>query len=302
METVIEKKRGGNPNWAKKKVLDTDLDRVFEFELVKTHDIYKPEVVLITGKHSEKSVGKSDSVYPPMVAIPNAGLAYDEENNKQRAWRFISTENSIWIDEQRDLSKDEEGNILSLPENQLEFVDGMLRVRGVEKNKIAALMIQDLFEGKKVKLRQQPPLFRLLNPDAILKATQDILDKSYEAEKAAREANLEQMYEFASVLGIKMTQSDDGIRKDFIVRAKANPDYFLKHFVNPKNKYIYSFSQAIKDGLLIVNKDSGKLLWKESGQDIVSVNAYGDVSDELAKRAVEGETTVLGLFETLSKM
>lgn len=304
MEQVIEKspKKIGNPNFAKKKSETYDLDKVFEFELIKSYELYKPETVIITGKQSEKSAGKSDTIYPPTIAIPNIGLAFCEKTNKQRAWRFINTENSIWIDEQRDLSKEEEGALLALPENQLEFIDGMLRVQGVEKNKIDALMVQDLFEGKKRKLKQTPPLYKLLDQDAILKTAQDILDQEWEAQKAARECSNEDMYEFAHVLGINLNQSDEGIRKDFIVRAKLNPAYFLKHFVNPKNKYVYAFAQALKDNVLRVNKDSNRLLWAESGSYIADVNALGDVADELAKRAVANDEVVLSLYATLSKM
>lgn len=304
MEQIIEKspKRIGNPNFGKKKSESYDLDKVYEFELIKSYDLYKPEVVLITGKNSEKSVGKSDTAYPPTIAIPNIGLAFCETTKKQRAWRFINTENSIWIDEQRDLSKEEESALLALPENQLEFIDGILRVRGVEKNKIDALMIQDLFEGKKIKLKQTPPLYKLIDQDAILKSAQDILDQEWEAQKLARECSNDDMYEFAHVLGINLNQSDEGIRKDFIVRAKLNPSYFLKHFVNPKNKYVYAFSQALKDNILRVNKDSNRLLWAESGQYITDVNGLGDVADELSKRAIANDEVVLSLYATLSKM
>lgn len=302
MEQVIEKtKKMGNPNFGKKKAV-TDIDKMFEFELIKTYELYKPDVVVLTGKNSEKSIGRSDSVYPPMIGIPNCGLAYDESKGIQRAWRFVSTENSIWIDEQRDLSPAEEATILSLQENQLEFIHGKLFVRGVERSKIDALMIQDLFEDKKVKLRNTPSLFRLLNPDAILKATQAILDQAFEAESVARSSSAEEMYEFSHVLGISLDQSDEAIRKDFILRAKANSEYFLKHFVNPKNRYSYAFAQAIKDGVIKVNKDSGRLLWAESGSDILEINPLGNVADQLASMALAKDEKALSLFAQIMKM
>jgi hypothetical protein len=302
MQALIEKKKG-NPNFGKKPthVVD-DLDKVFEFELIRTHALYKPEIVVITGRNSEKSVGKSDSLYPPTFAIPNSGLAWDEEDNRQRAWRFINTEESIWIDEQRDLTKEEEASLLSNTDNQLEFKNGKLMVRGIEKSKLAALMIQDMYEAKKKQLKKIPPVYRLLNPEAILKSTQANLDLAWESESAARNASVKEMYEFASVLGISLEQSEAGVRKDFIVNAKANPAYFVKHFVNPKNKYQYAFAEAVKVGIVSVNKNSGKLIWSESKADITSIAPNADVASQLAERAVDKEQEILDLFEQVSKL
>jgi hypothetical protein len=300
MEVLIEKKKG-NPNFGKKPVQPvSDLDKIYDFELIRTYEIYKPEVVIITGRNSEKSVGKSDTLYPPTFAIPNSGLAWDEEENRQRAWRFINTEESIWIDEQRDLTSEEEASLLSNTDNQLEFKKGKLMVRGIEKSKLAALMIQDMYEGKKKQLKQIPPVYRLLNPEAILKNTQDTLDLAWEAESAARSCSVKEMFEFASVLGISLEQSEAGVRKDFIVSAKSNPSYFVKHFVNPKNKYQYAFSQAVKNDLITVNKNSGKLIWSESKAEITSVAPNADVAQQLAERAVNKESEILALFEQLS--
>jgi hypothetical protein len=302
MEQLIEKKKG-NPNFGKKNVqVVDDLDKIYDFELIKTHALYKPEIVVITGRNSEKSVGKSDSLYPPTFAIPNSGLAWDEENNRQRAWRFINTEESIWVDEQRELSKEDEGSLLASDDNQLEFKKGKLMVRGIEKSKLAALMVQDMFEGKKKQLKKIPPIYRLLNPEAILKSTQDSLDLSWEAEKAARDASVNEMLEFASVLGISLEQSEAGIRKDFIVIAKSNPAYFVKHFVNPKNKYQYAFSEAVKNNLISVNKNSGKLIWSDSKAEITSIAPNADVAGQLAERAVDKEQEILALFEQVTKL
>jgi len=302
MEALIEKKKG-NPNFGKKSVqVVDDLDKIFDFELIKTYEIYKPEVVIITGRNSEKSVGKSDTLYPPTFAIPNSGLAWDEVENRQRAWRFINTEESIWIDEQRDLTKEEEASLLSNTDNQLEFKKGKLMVRGIEKSKLAALMIQDMYEGKKKQLKQIPPVYRLLNPEAILKNTQDILDLVWEAESAARSCSVKEMNEFASVLGISLEQSEAGTRKDFILSAKSNPAYFVKHFVNPKNKYQYAFSEAVKNDLITVNKDTAKLVWSESRAEITSIAPNADVAQQLAERAVNKESDILALFEQLSNL
>jgi hypothetical protein len=159
-----------------------------------------------------------------------------------------------------------------------------------------------MYEGKKKQLKQIPPVYRLLNPEAILKNTQDTLDLAWEAESAARSCSVKEMFEFASVLGISLEQSEAGTRKDFILAAKSNPAYFVKHFVNPKNKYQYAFSEAVKNGLISVNKDSAKLVWSESKAEITSIAPNADVAQQLAERAVNKESDILALFEQLSNL
>lgn len=288
---VIEKKKGGNPNWKKKEVVDTD--KTYEYELIKSHLQYKGV---------DEKGNKPANPYPPIYGIPNKGIAYCEETKRQRAWRYIRSEESIWVDKQRELSSEEEAYILSDMDNQLTFVKGKLVVNGIEQNKKAAVEIQDTFEGKNIQLQKgKPHKYRLLNPDAIITETLQTLDKTYEAETKAREATIEEMYELAFALGINTSRSDDAIRKDFIMSAKTNPHFFLTQCVNPKVKYAYAFDTALKNNVISSSTTVGQLIWSDSGNLIMQVNSSGDVANELATKAMANDETALKLYSQLQK-
>lgn len=290
METTVKKKTG-NPNYKKK---ENDIEKMYEFELIDTFAIYKPV---------DTKGFKSSSPFPPIYVLPNKGIAFCEKTNKQRAWRFIPTEDSIWIDEQREITSDEERVLLSSEESELIFKKGRINVRGLETAKLQALQVMDMFGGKNVQLKKGTPrVYKLLNPDEDIKNTLDNLDKSFEAEKSAREASEEEMYQVALVLGINLNQSDKGVRKDFIIAAKQRPDYFLKQFVNPKNKFIYAFSKALEDGTISSSLIPDKLVWVESQAIITDVKSAGNVAEELATRAIMDDTDVNKLFNQLSKL
>lgn len=292
MEATIEKKKGGNPNFRKKEVIDTD--KTYEYELIKTHLQYKP---------TDENGNKRDNPYPPIYGLPNKGVAYCEETKRQRAWRYIRSEESIWIDKQRELTSEEEAYILSDMDNQLDFVKGKLRVEGIEKNKIAAIEVQDAFEGKVTQLKKgKPRTYRLLNPDTAVTKTLETLDEKYLSISKAREATIEEMYEVAHALGINLNQKDEFIKKDFYLAAETNPSYFLKQFVNPKNKYAYMFSTALQNGTLTSSRIHGQLLWAENDAFIMEVNSSGDVAMELATKAILGDEKVVKVYHQLAKL
>lgn len=296
MTQVAEvKKTIGNPNFGKpkSKELTIDHDKYYEFELIGTHELYKP---------TDEKGNKVASVYPPYVMMPNSGTAYDEDKKKQRAWRFISTEKSIWTDEQSELKKEEEANVLSLGDNLLEFVNGKLMVSGKQENKIKALLIQDVCENKLNKLKPSQNQYRLNNPDEMLNATLNSLDLEYEAMKKAQEASKEDMMDFAYALGINIEQDAKVVRKDFLMRAKANPAFFLKHFNNQENKYKRLFYNAFQKNIISSTYGKNKLTWAESHELISDCKSDFNVVEELCRRMNNDDKAITQLYEQLSKM
>lgn len=291
------KKTVGNPNFAKKanasKTLDIDHKKQYEFELIGTHELYKP---------TDEQGRKISSLYPPYVMMPNSGSAYDEETNAQRAWRFISTEKSIWKDQQPELKKDEEAQILSLGENLLEFVSGKLTVSGKQENKIKALLIQDCCENKLNKLKPTQNQYRLNNPDEMLTATLNSIDQEYEAMKKAQEASQEDMLDFAYALGINIEQDLRVVRKDFLMKAKANPEFFLKHFDNEANKYKRMFYNALQNNIISSTYGKNKLTWAASHELITDCKSDFNVVEELCRRMTNGDKAVVQLYEQLKTM
>jgi len=295
MEAVAEKKVG-NPNFGKtaQKKQEFDPEKMYEFELIQTYEKYKP---------TDEQGNKVANLYPPVFSLPNKTICYDEDKKKQRAIRYINSESSIFVDEQREMETEEEVQLLTDSDNFIEFKDGKLVVRGVDLNKIKYLTALDMFEGKKVQVKANTvKAFRLINPDQVIEAALNSLDTSYEAEKAARESTEEEMYAAAYLMGIDLEQGSNGVKRDFIMQAKANPDFFVKHIVDPKNKFVYTFAKALKKNIINVNLENGNVHFTESNAFITKVNPREDIAAELAKKAIVGDEGVTKAYSHITKL
>jgi len=212
-------------------------------------------------------------------------------------WRCIKGFDSIWVDEQEGI------DVVTLDDlEDLVFNDGRMIVKGFEKNKLAALFNQDSYEGKKYRKENIPSAFKLIDEELEVNKSLDSLDVEYEALKIAKECSDEEMLPFAHVLGINTGASINSIRRDFIVKAKSNPKYFVKYFVDPKNEIVYNVYKALNENIISSTVIEGKLVWTESRKVIMDVPKGSDVKSDIAKLVMQGDATALALVEQLKKM
>lgn len=288
MEELTQVKKKGNPNFGKKQNEVDDVNKLFKFVLVKSHEKYKPR---------DKQGGHlSTAPYPPIYQLPSEGITVDDETGRNRRWRCVKGIDTIWVDEQDGI----EVNYNDLEE--LVFVYGKLNVRGYEKNKLAALKAQDIFAGKKYKKVDVKPIYRLVDEEAELSTALDSIDLEFEALKTAKECSEEEMLPFAYVLGINTNQSMKAIRKEFILKAKANASYFLKHFVDPKNEIAYVVHKAVNENIISTSIIEGKLIWVESRKVIMDAPKGSDIAQDIAKMVMQNDAEATKLFEQLKKM
>jgi hypothetical protein len=287
-ETQVKKK--GNPNFTKKEDFGlNDFNKVYSFVLTKTYEMYKP----VDGDTGKKTVNP----YPPIYKLPSEGRTIDDATGKNRMWRCVKGMDTIWVDEQDGIE------VTTLDDlEDLVFNDGKLVVRGFEKNKLAALLNQDSYEGKKYRRNDIPSAFKLVDEDLEISKALDSLDTEYEALKIAKECSDEEMLPFAHVLGINTGSSVNSIRKDFILKAKANPKYFVKYFVDPKNEIIYNIYKAMAENIISSSVVEGKLVWTESRKLIMDIPKGSDIKSDIAKLVMQGDATAVALVEQLKKM
>lgn len=289
MEATQVKKKG-NPNFAKKQDDGlNDFNKVYTFVLTKTYEKYKP----VDGETGMKTTNP----YPPLYKLPSEGRTIDDATGKNRMWRCIKGIDTIWTDEQDGI----EVNSLDDLED-LVFIDGRMIVKGFEKNKLAALFNQDSFEGKKYKKNDIPPAFRLVDEDSDIDKALDSLEAEFEALKIAKECSEEEMLPFAHVLGIDTNASINSIRRDFIMKAKANPSYFVKYFVDPKNEIVYNVHKALSENIISPSAVEGKLVWTESRKVIMDVPKGSNIPQDIAKLVMKGDATAIALVDQLKKM
>ena len=296
-QEVLETKKKGNPNFGVKKTTTRDsglneineVDRLYHFVLTQSWEQYKPV---------DMDGGKMNSApYPPVYQIPSEGITLDDETGKSRKWRCLKGVDTIWVDEQEGLEPNGFDDY-----EEIIFTHGQLKVRGYEVNKISALKSFDGFQGKKYKKANSTALYRLIDLEFDLNKSIDDLDLEYDALKIAKECSDEEMLPFAYVLGIDLTTSIKNIRRDFVMKAKSNPRYFVKYFVDPKNEISYFFAKGFKEGIISESAIEGKLIWTESRKVIMDAPKGADIVQTLAKLVMQNDETSVKVLEQLKKM
>lgn len=283
-----------------------ELEKQYVFQLLRTHESQKPR--------DSKTGELAGSPYQPFYAVVNSGLAWDSEyvppteakkpkadqkKGGTRRWRFLHNFPTIWVDEQVDPepTRDE----LAAAENDIVFRQGFLRVSGHEVMKLKALKLNNGFQDCERPLKNVTKEYMLLDQDKIDKEVLQHLDDSFEAEKCAREATVEEMYAVGYYFGIDMSKSDDAIRKEFISKARSNPKLFNREFVNPKNKYKYRFMCALDDNIISGTIVPTKLYYVESNTPILDLKTT-DIAEELATNAMANSEKYINLYNKLEKM
>ena len=288
MEELTQVKKKGNPNFGKKQSEINEIDKVYTFVLTETYENYKPK---------DPDTGRSPyDPYPPFYKLASEGISIDEETGKNRRWRCLKGIDSIWVDDQDGI----EPNYSDYED--LIFVYGKMIVKGWEKNKLAALMAQDGFEGKKYKKMNAKTIYRLVDEEKELDSALDSFDVEFDALKTAKECSDEEMLPFAFVLGINIVSNMKQVRREFIAKAKANPRYFLKHFVDPKNQISYLVHKATTNNIISTSAVEGKLVWAESRKVIMDAPKGSDIAQSIAKLVMQGDEDATRLVEQLKKM
>lgn len=308
MAQAVAVKRPGNPNFVKKVTKPEreqhkeEAQKVYIFQLLKEYTRTKP----LTSKLGEDG-GRIENPFQPWYGVVNSGIAWDNEYTPkgktkpggQRRWRFLfNYPDTIWVDEQIDPEPVKEDFADS--RNDIVFRNGYLRVYAHEERKLQALMLNDTFEGNARPLKDLPAEYKLLDQDKVDREVLQMLDDAFEAEKAAREASLEEMYALCIYYGINLERSDDAIRKEFIQRARTSPSQFNREFVNPKNKYKYTFLCAISANLISGTMIPGKLQYVETNVPLFDLKTE-DTAEELATLCMGNYEKAVNLYNKLKK-
>jgi len=306
-----ETKKPGNPTFvARKTVQDTDgplPEKTYEFELIQTVD---------QGKPVDRDNGKPlDAPYPRIFTRPNSGIAIDEATGVARAWRYIVGQPSIWVEDQVSLEKVDKKVIdamLGAEENQIEFIRGKCLVRGIEKLKYHALCIHDAYEAKKRQYKPVPRIYRLTNPDKEVQRALGIEDLEFKALKLAHECTEEEMLQSAYTMGINVDDITPSginiIKSQFRSKAKYDPknpkaleslQFFITVMENPMTKIKYIFHQGLKQGIISVSQQEGKLTWAAPNTAIMDMDAKKNVVDILTGMVLERNELAMTVYETI---
>lgn len=289
----METKTTGFKGTQKPKTGAPDPKKVYTFQLVQTHEKVKP----VDSETREPTANP----YPPLYMVPSSGLAYDSKLGIQRAWRYVYNQPSIWLDEQT--KPEPRPQDIAHERNDIIFRKGFLKVNGNNATLMQALMVQDVFEGNENPLENKPKVFRLIDEDKEMNKVKSNIDVAYEAETQARNAILEDMLPIASVFGIDVSNPDeraDRIRTAFILQAKQTPEAFLKQFVNPRNKIVYTFRKALDKNIIKVEEN--KVIMVDSNRIVYEVNPDKDVAEQSASLVIAHDEKVERIYDQLERL
>lgn len=290
-----EPKRG-NPNFGKKPTPVTKYDpkKRYHFQLMKEYSSAKPR---------DYDTGElMDNPFPPIHFIEPSGTGVNPDSGDVENWRYVFGYASIWV---KDQTKPEPSIMqLANPKNFIEFRNGSLFVSGMNGALLDALMIQDEFEEVKNPINVKPPLYRLVNPEKERKLQDEAGDMAYEAEKMARELAFEDMLPVAMHYGIDVDNPEENairIRSEFIQRAKSDPSGFSKQVLNPKAKYKFVITKALRSNVISSNVVPGKMVLVDTGKVYFDLKE-GDVAEQFAQLVVQRNDVAVKLYQHIENL
>lgn len=189
---------------------------------------------------------------------------------QERIW-LLSGAGSIWSTELVELLKDKNyvnNNLISL-----EFQDGIMRVGLHEINKLEFIkhcthLISD--PSKRDQTTSRHPFFEY-DPEKQQKAALEKEMLEIEMVRKAAEQPEDKMRKHASFLGVifsdelGMPKTPDGIRTEYMLRAKRNPVHFRDTMDSKEIDIQWMVKKAILEAKLDLGKEGNSIYWTNGG-------------------------------------
>lgn len=221
----------------------------------------------------------------PGLSLSNSQLVYDKETGMQRQARLLRGVSSIWLEDQKEIPE----KYAARNKPNLTFENGQLRVSVADKATNLFLQLCSDFEGCEFPVINRRARYRLLDTEADEAKEFEIKKKQKEAYDLAWNASVEIMIPHAKYLGVNFyndkgfDKSEVALRNDYVEKARANPDLFLRTYQNPKVKMYGLVKGAFENNLIIYVE--GQAQWADTKAVICQVpdSRQGDVAGYLAE-------------------
>ena len=191
---------------------------------------------------------------------------------KQRAIDYIQGVKSIFVDEQTEDERKLRKNIV------IEFKYGSVKVYGYDTELLDRLMLSN-FNGSNPDRNTQlvrTPEFILLDMEKNITEAIESEDFLYDAIHFCRKGDWFLVEAYAATLNIPVEEyKPEEVR--FILKGKAqlNPKKFLEDLKNPKMAVKYEVQKAIKEGILVHNKQQNSISWAMNAENPLSISGMG---------------------------
>lgn len=242
------------------------------------------------------------------VYIPSIDDVLNPATGKIERIRLLAGVDSIWMKDQKEVTPEYAKKNL----RNIEFPRGvkMRRVKSVDKTMIEFMRICNSNVGNLSKVKSSR--FGFYEYDAAAAEKEAFERESFELEVAilAKQEKLEPMKKHAAFLGIRLVneigepKTEEGIRREYVVYAKRNPEYFKRTMASKEVEVSWLVRKAIADVLIDIGREPGKAYWAKDGGMIGAIPQTENPQNYLTQLAMtntpEGEAFKKQL-ETLVK-
>lgn len=203
----------------------------------------------------------------PKVSIDNVDMIIDPDTGEPRTMRLLSGVNTVWMDEQKNIEEKQAGRMA--PQN-MTFIDGKIEIPAWDKTRLFFFLNNNKNGSNPNRKPGVQVIYKLVNSDIVESDELSRAQKEYTAVQAAMLAKHEDMIAHAKFLGIRfkndygIDRTDEGIRVEYIKKAKQNPDIFLKTIGSPTVRVNYWVRVAIEKNIITLTNIKGEAHWNDT--------------------------------------
>lgn len=226
----------------------------------------------LTEKFQVNTVGSTKPPFPENYLIKNTDVIFDHESGTEREVRYLEGVNTIWVDEQTNLS---ENKTRQRPE--IRFVYGRLRVPAQKTALRHFLEVTNMNKGNKHRLPDSRAIFKMIDEDAIEAANYKKFEAEMNATELAKSAPYDTMLPHAKYLGVNVKDKDGNFISEMALRplyynvANRMSDLFIKTYNNPSVLSKFIIDRAVEKNIINLTHVKGQAVWSDSKSFIAQI-------------------------------
>lgn len=240
------------------------------------------------------------------VRLSNVDDVKNPKTGKVERVRLLSGVESIWQKDQKDLPKDyEKQNWV-----ELRFFRNQKMLRISEDNHTALEFLRVTNSNIGNPYRVKGSRHEFYEYDSAIAETEAFERENFELEMAiiAKQMPVQEMRKHAAFLGVRMIndngepKTDDGVRREYVMAAKRNPEYFDKTKGTPEIEIAWLVRKAISETFIEVGREPGKIFWSNGGGMIGVYPQSENPQEYLTRLAMTNSEDGIRFKEQLQKL
>ncbi len=203
------------------------------------------------------------------VHVPGVDDVINPATGKMERIRLLSGVDTIWVKEQKDITPEYVRNNM----RSLTFVRGTKILRIPEWDTTALEFARITRHNVGSSSNKTGSHFEFYEYDPAREQEEMFKREALELEMVilAKEMPAEKMRKHAAFLGIRLIddlglpKTDDGLRREYMVYAKRNPEYFQKTKDSKEIDIMWMIKRGILDSKIEIGREPGKIYWSNGG-------------------------------------